>query len=171
MRDHGLGSRECAALCGGRAGADRLTTHASAGVLRTLGMDARARTLDGLRELALHGLQALSGARVIPDLCVPGGLRRDLAAPERETLLVTLPKLNRGLFRFIDTLIEQRALLARTIEVGVLARAAAEQFGVRGPLARAWGSRVMPDLIIRMRPTHIWPSSRSPKMAAMYMRG
>jgi ech hydrogenase subunit E len=120
---------------------ERIASHtrAAGGVLRALGMDARARTLDGLRELALHGLQALSGARVIPDLCVPGGLRRDLAGPDRETLLVALPKLNRGLYRFIDTLIEQRALLARTIEVGGLPRAAAEQFGVRGPLARASG--------------------------------
>src|SRR6266542_5248012 len=67
---------------------ERIASHtrAAAGVLRALGMDARARTLDGLRELALHGLQALSGARVIPDLCVPGGLRRDLAGPDRETL-------------------------------------------------------------------------------------
>ena len=114
-------------------------TRAAAGVLRALGMDARAREVDDLRELALHGLQALSGARVIPDLCVPGGLRRDLVGPDREALLIGLPKLNRGLYRFIDELIDQRALLARTIEVGGLPRAAAEQFGVRGPLARASG--------------------------------
>ncbi|HEU5098916.1 MAG TPA: NADH-quinone oxidoreductase subunit D [Roseiflexaceae bacterium] len=114
-------------------------THAAAGVLRALGMDARARAVEGLRELAVQALQALSGARVIPDLCVPGGLRRDLAGSDREALLVALPKLNRGLYRFIDELIDQRALLARTIEVGGLPRAAAEQFGVRGPLARASG--------------------------------
>ena len=120
---------------------ERIASHtrAAAGVLRALGMDARAREVDGMRELALQGLQALSGARVIPDLCVPGGLRRDLAGPDREALMIALPKLNRGLYRFIDELIDQRALLARTIEVGGLPRAAAEQFGVRGPLARASG--------------------------------
>jgi ech hydrogenase subunit E len=120
---------------------ERIASHvrAAAGVLRSLGMDARAAALDGPRELALQALQAISGARVIPDLCVTGGLRRDMAPTDREALLVALPKLNRGLYSFIDTLIEQRALLARTIEVGVLPRAAAEQFGVRGPLARASG--------------------------------
>jgi Ni,Fe-hydrogenase III large subunit len=120
---------------------ERIASHTrgAAGVLRALGMDARAHEVDSLRELATQGLQALSGARVIPDLCVPGGLRRDLAGPEREALLIALPKLNRGLYRFIDELIDQRALLARAIEVGGLPRAAAEQFGVRGPLARASG--------------------------------
>ncbi len=122
-----------------------ITVSDRAGVLRCVAAEleriaSHTRAAAGvLRELALHGLQALSGARVIPDLCVPGGLRRDLAGPDRETLLIALPKLNRGLYRFIDALIEQRALLARTIEVGGLPRAAAEQFGVRGPLARASG--------------------------------
>src|SRR5512138_1900496 len=91
---------------------ERIASHtrAAAGVLRALGMDARASEADGLRELALQGMQALSGARVIPDLCLPGGLRRDLAGPDRETLLIALPKINRGLYRFIDELIDQRAL-------------------------------------------------------------
>jgi ech hydrogenase subunit E len=120
---------------------ERIASHvrAAAGVLCALGMEARAAELDGPRELALQALQALSGARVIPDLCLTGGLRRDLAPPDRQALLVTLPKLNRSLYRFIDSLIDQRALLARTIDVGGLPRAAAEQFGVRGPLARASG--------------------------------
>jgi Ni,Fe-hydrogenase III large subunit len=83
--------------------------------------------------------QSLSGARLNSDLCLPGGVRRDLSPADREALLVALPKLNRSLYRFIDGLIDQRALLARTVEVGVLRRAAAEQFGVRGPLARAAG--------------------------------
>jgi Ni,Fe-hydrogenase III large subunit len=102
-------------------------------------MEHRARELAALRELALEGQQTLSGARVAPDLCVPGGLRRDLSAHGREELLVMLPKLNRALYRFVDGMIDHRALLARTIEIGALPRAAAEQFGVRGPLARASG--------------------------------
>jgi Ni,Fe-hydrogenase III large subunit len=120
---------------------ERIASHvrAAAGVLRALGMEARAHELEAPREQALQALQALSGARVIPDLCVPGGLRRDLGQSDREALLVALLKLNRGLYRFIDGLIDQRALLARTIEVGGLPRAAAEQFGVHGPLGRASG--------------------------------
>src|SRR5262249_41493002 len=111
----------------------------AATLLRALGMEPRADALGPLREQALEGLHVISGARVIPDLCLPGGLRRDLTARAREELLVMLPKLNRALYRFIDSAIDHRALLARTIDVGVLPRQAAEQFGVRGPLARASG--------------------------------
>ena len=120
---------------------ERIASHtrAAAGILGALGMDAYATDLGNLREQAQHALLALSGARTIPDLCVPGGLRRDLSARDREEMLIALPKLNRGLFRFLDRLIDHRPLLARTVEVGALARAAAEQFGVRGPLARASG--------------------------------
>lgn len=114
-------------------------TRAAAAVLRAVGMDAYADELDAPRELALQALQTISGARVIPDLCLPGGLRRDLTTRDREALLVALPKLNRSLYRLADRLIDHRPLLARTIEVGSLPRAAAEQFGVRGPLARASG--------------------------------
>jgi Ni,Fe-hydrogenase III large subunit len=113
--------------------------HAAGILLRALGMEPRAAMLEALREQALAGMQLLSGARVIPDLCLPGGLRRDLSARGREELMVMLPKLNRALYRFVDGAIDDRALLARTIEVGALPRAAAEQFGVRGPLARASG--------------------------------
>lgn len=120
---------------------ERIASHvrAAGAVLRAIGMDAYAADLDISRELALQSLHTLSGARVIPDLCVPGGMRRDLNTREREALMIALPKLNRALYRIADRLIDHRPLLARTIEVGALPRAAAEQFGVRGPLARASG--------------------------------
>jgi ech hydrogenase subunit E len=120
---------------------ERIASHvrAAAVVLQALGMDTYTVGLDAPRELALQSLQIMGGARVIPDLCVPGGLRRDLTPADRESLLISVPKLNRALYRLADQLIDHRALLARTIEVGALPRAAAEQFGVRGPLARASG--------------------------------
>ena len=122
---------------------ERIGSHldAAATVLQVLGMERRAGDLAALHEMALDGQQTLSGARVAPDLCLPGGLRRDLSAHGREELLVMLPKLNRALYRFVDGIIDHRALLARTIEIGALPRPAAEQFGVRGPLARASGIR------------------------------
>jgi Ni,Fe-hydrogenase III large subunit len=120
---------------------ERLGSHtlAAATVFRALGMDSRADALDPMCEQAREGLHLMGGARVIPDICLPGGLRRDLSGRAREDLMVMLPKLNRALYRFIDGTIDHRALLARTIEVGMLPRTAAEQFGVRGPLARASG--------------------------------
>jgi ech hydrogenase subunit E len=120
---------------------ERIASHlqGAATVFRALGMEPRADALEAMREPALEALRTIGGARVIPDLCLPGGLRRDLSAHGREELLVMLPKLNRALYRLIDGSIDHRALLARTIDVGALPRAAAEQFGVRGPLARASG--------------------------------
>ena len=120
---------------------ERAASHlrAAGQVLEALGMEARAAALDPLRETVLQALCTISGARVIPDLCLPGGLRRNLSAQDRENVLVALLKLNRALYRFVDRIIDNRALLARTIEVGTLPRTAAEQFGVRGPLARASG--------------------------------
>lgn len=120
---------------------ERLASHlwGATGLLDALGMEPQAHTLSGLREVALQMLQAASGARIIPDLCVPGGLRHDLAAANREIIQLGLPRMNRALYRVIDRLIDNRTLLARTVEVGVLPRPAAEQFGVRGPLARASG--------------------------------
>ena len=120
---------------------ERIASHlrAAGTLLRSLGMEARADELDRPREFVLQSLRAWSGARVIPDLCLPGGMRRDLSTHDREVLMVAMIKLNRQVYRFVDGLIDHRALLARTIDVGTLPRAAAEQFGVRGPLARASG--------------------------------
>lgn len=120
---------------------ERIGSHAraAAALLSALGMESYAAALTEPRELALQALQALSGARVIPDLCIPGGLRRDAGQRERDLLQAALPRLNQLLYRIADQLIDHRALLARTVEVGRLPRAAAEQFGVRGPLARASG--------------------------------
>jgi ech hydrogenase subunit E len=108
-------------------------------VLETLGVEGRARAAASLRGDAERLLRRLTDDQLAGAFCLPGGVRRDLAAEDREHLLVALPKLNRGLFRLADQLIDHRALVARTVEVGTLPRAAAEQFGVRGPLARASG--------------------------------
>ena len=123
------------------AEAERAVSHlrAAAGVLRALGMDGTAAALEALRAQGQELLAALAGAPAGPDYVLPGGVRHDLPDRQRDELLTQLPKLNRGLYRVVDRLIDNRALLARTIEIGTLPRSAAEQFGVRGPLARASG--------------------------------
>jgi Ni,Fe-hydrogenase III large subunit len=123
------------------AEAERATSHlrAAAAVLRALGMERRAAELEALRGRTLDLHETLAGARATPDFVAPGGVRRDLAQGARESLLAALPNLNQALYHLVDGLIDSRALLARTIEVGALPRTAAEQFAVRGPLARASG--------------------------------
>ncbi len=111
----------------------------TAQILETLGMADDTRRLKSIRATAVDLFAGIGGARVATDLCLPGGLSRDLAGDTREALLIGLASLGRALFRTIDRLIEHRLLLMRTLEIGMLPRAAAEQLGVRGPLARATG--------------------------------
>lgn len=120
---------------------ERLVSHvqAAAMVLEAIGMERVATQLRGQRETALGLNSRLTGARLASDFCLPGGVRRNLVASDREEALVALPKLSRSLYQQIETLIDQRPLLARTVEVGTLPKTAAEQYGVRGPLARASG--------------------------------
>jgi Ni,Fe-hydrogenase III large subunit len=120
---------------------ERLVSHlrSAARVLWSLGMEHQSHVLAGLAGGAARELQALAGRAEVADLLLPGGLAREPSKADRDELLLALPKLNRALYREIDRLIDHHALLARTVEVGVLPRAAAEQFGVRGPLARASG--------------------------------
>ncbi len=104
-----------------------------------LGLERYTDMTRRLQEGSLQAMQLLTGARIIPDVCLPGGLRADLDADQRSELLTVLAKLNRRLFRLIDQAIDQRALLTRTVNVGTLTPAVAEQFCMRGPLARASG--------------------------------
>lgn len=105
----------------------------------TLGMPFRAADLADLRELVARGQGLLAGTAEPEPLIMPGGLQRDLADDRRATLRQQLAEASQRLYRLADTVIDQRLMLARTVEVGVLSGTAAAQFGLRGPLARASG--------------------------------
>ncbi|MGB9750875.1 NADH-quinone oxidoreductase subunit D [Roseiflexus castenholzii] len=122
---------------------ERAASHlrAAGAVLAAIGMDQRGAHLETLSRQFREMLAQVTGGRVPPPVCAPGGLLRDLSSSDRDDLLAMLPGISTDLYRFIDRLIDQRLLLARTIEVGMLPRTAAEQFGVRGPMARASGIR------------------------------
>lgn len=120
---------------------ERLGSHlfAAAAVLDSVGLEPTARALRDLREQALTLQKRLAGARVAPELCIPGGVRRSPGVAERQEMSTTLAALNQTLYRQISRIIDRRALLARMVDVGSLPKTAAEQYGVRGPLARASG--------------------------------
>ncbi|HEU5089060.1 MAG TPA: NADH-quinone oxidoreductase subunit D, partial [Roseiflexaceae bacterium] len=120
---------------------ERAAAHLDAAgkTLRAVGMPAQARMVDAIVGQLRHALTLLTGAPLAPSYVLPGGVARNLANAEYEELALFLPKLNRSLLRTAEHLIDNRALLARTVEVGALPRAAAEQFGLRGPAARASG--------------------------------
>lgn len=69
----------------------------------------------------------------------PGGLAGDLDDAEREALADGVAASLATLFPLAERALTRRALLARTVEVGVISAGAAAQFGLGGPLARAAG--------------------------------
>ena len=97
-----------------RAGSHLL---AAASILASLGLTERTRLLRDLREMTLALMTRLSGARLMPDFCLPGGVRRNLSPTDREELLIALPKIHRQLYQLTDSLIDQRLLLARTVDM------------------------------------------------------
>lgn len=122
---------------------ERASAHlrAAGAVLRAIGMDQRGAHLETFSRQCRDMLAQVAGGRIPPPICAPGGLLRDLPLSDQHNLLAALPGIGADLYRFIDRLIDQRLLLTRTVEVGALPRTAAEQFGVRGPMARASGIR------------------------------
>lgn len=120
---------------------ERLSVHlaALAALFGALGQERFQATLHDLGATARQAMRLVSGQPTFPDMCQPGGVRRDLADQERSEALTTLARLNRQIFPLIDRVIDQRALLARTVDVGTLSNSVAIQFGLCGPLARASG--------------------------------
>lgn len=106
-----------------------------------LGLSQYVNVLRVLHDEAVQALFLFRGTSSVPDLFVPGGLRRDMDSQQRYLLQVRLPSINQRLYEVTDYLINSRTLLARTVDVGVLARTAAVQLALRGPLARASGVR------------------------------
>lgn len=71
----------------------------------------------------------------------PGGMGVK-EAPDGERMLQGLETIRARLYPFAERMLAWRMLLARTVDVGVISRGAAEQFGLAGPLARAAGLSV-----------------------------
>lgn len=125
------------------AEAERISSHLSAltALFTVIAMQRVTRQLGDLQRAAADLLAQLSDAAGAIDLCVPGGLRRDLSDPARSEALLAIKRLSRRLFQLTEAIIVERALLSRTVEVGSLPGEAASQFGISGPAARASGLR------------------------------
>ncbi len=119
---------------------ERVAAHLEgvARLLWTLGMEPQYIQFNTFTALAKDALVALAGPKPAT-VITPGGLSHDLLREPYELAQLIITKLNRQLYPAIERLIDHQGLLARTVDIATLPRAAAEQFGVRGPLARAAG--------------------------------
>ncbi|HEY1015982.1 MAG TPA: hypothetical protein VGE07_24955 [Herpetosiphonaceae bacterium] len=108
-------------------------------IYQILGLQRDADYLQRLKHGLVEVQQNVCGAPMQPNYHLPGGVRQDISASVRESTLIHLRRLERLMYRFVDRFIDHRGILRRTVGNGVLTREAGEQFGVRGPLARAAG--------------------------------
>lgn len=120
---------------------ERLATHLHTlyDSFQVLGRQQQSTTLYSLWQQSRTAMHLVSGAAALPEVCIPGGMRYNPDEQQLERLIDLLDTMMQTFYPLIDRTIDERALLARTVDVGGLSREAAEQFGVRGPLARASG--------------------------------
>lgn len=108
-------------------------------IFDVLGLAHQSREVQEIQAQARQMLVLVSGARMLPNLCVPGGISRTVESQQRSDALVVCAKINRRLAHLLDQITGNSALSARMVDVGTLEQQAAEQFGLRGPMARASG--------------------------------
>lgn len=121
---------------------ERASSHlrTAAAILHALDVPAPAQTLEQHVTAIRTALGHLTHHASDKWLCVggvavsPGGWETSMVDQEVARQLDPL-------FALADRLISWRALLARTVEIGVISQNAASQFGLAGPLGRASGLR------------------------------
>lgn len=120
---------------------ERLAAHLEIlkALFNVLGQRVHASLLQELCEGTHQAMMLISGRRIIPDMCIPGGIRYDVGEQQCSKLLVWFTKINRQLAHLLDQVTSDAALSARTVDVGTLSRSVVEQFELRGPIARAAG--------------------------------
>jgi Ni,Fe-hydrogenase III large subunit len=123
---------------------ERITSHVRQvhALLSLLGLKSFDTRLSNLVERLQLIREGLHGNGATFALFLPGGVTHDIDTIGRDELLPTLADTLRRLVVLANAVIEQRALPARTVDVGTVTRSAAEQFMLRGPVARAAGMSV-----------------------------
>lgn len=91
------------------------------------------------RELVMKAKEVLTGARVMADYIMVGGVRRDLDPVKREKVLRLLNALVPKLEYYKRVFEEDETVLKRTVEVGKVSRLEAIRHSLLGPVARASG--------------------------------
>ena len=91
------------------------------------------------REIALDIMEELSGGRVTHSANVIGGVRVDVGDDQFYSIVSRLYALEQQVQRFLDVILHERTLRARTQGVGVLSPDQVRRYCVVGPIARASG--------------------------------
>lgn len=118
---------------------ERIVSHLAAieRLLAALNLPRQTQQFANLRTDVEACLDQIGPGSIKQHFCILGGVAHTLDEETRSKLATRQSELATRLYDMIDKLIEQRALLAATAEVGTLTQEAAQAFMLRGPLARA----------------------------------
>lgn len=120
---------------------ERISSHCStlAMLFETLGCTSYSHALRQVGEQSRTALALISGRRIIPDFCVPGGVQKNLDQEQQAHLLEHFTGMQQQLTMVVERVSHDSALAGRTVGVGSLSTTIVEQFGLGGTLARAAG--------------------------------
>lgn len=111
----------------------------AANLCSVIGVEQHANALRTLQQTSNTLLLELITSRNTPSIIMPGGLAYNPPGHAFGLLQTGIAQLVKQLYALIDTIIDNRKLLVRTIEIGTLANNAASQLEVGGIIARASG--------------------------------
>jgi Ni,Fe-hydrogenase III large subunit len=120
---------------------ERIVMHlaGATNVCAMLGADNYHHTLHTLNAAANTLLQDFIGRPSNDNIIMPGGLAFEPSKSAVVSLQSGIAQLLQSLYRAIDSIIDDRRLLSRTVNVGVLSHQAASQLDVGGVIGRASG--------------------------------
>jgi Ni,Fe-hydrogenase III large subunit len=111
----------------------------AANLCSVVGVEHHAKALRTLQQTTNMLLLELITSRSAPNIIMPGGLAYNPSGHALTLIQTGIAQLTKQLYALIDTIIDNRNLLARTIEIGALANNAVAQLEVGGIIARASG--------------------------------
>ena len=119
----------------------RLSAHllTVGGIAASLGIYTAAQWGVGDRDYILDVFEEITGARVYHIYIWPGGVRWDLPKNAKELITKVLDYLERRMPLYEDLIIRNKVFVRRAVDVGVVPKDKAIEWGVTGPNLRAAG--------------------------------
>lgn len=104
-----------------------------------IGLDTAFMYIWRDREYSMDMLEQISGNRVNYSMNAMGGVRRDIPKPMIPGLLKSVEHLEKRIYHYLYVFNNDRIILNRTRDIGILKKTDAEKFSIIGPVARASG--------------------------------
>lgn len=111
----------------------------AANLCTVIGVEQHAKALFNLQQICNTLLNELITSRSATNIMMPGGLAYNPPSYALSLIQTGNAQLIKQLYAVIDSIIDDRNLLTRTVEIGMLATNAADQLDVGGIIARASG--------------------------------